>query len=351
MKKLADLNFEIENILGLKIEYNGSVQNFKYNGYWVTDINTNYFLKKKKKLERLLEKNINYDKKNDILFLKQMYEEVKGIYQKLIENKYDELSSYLEHKKDWNYDLTYPDNPPLSETDNVQLQNPANEFDDRQEYIEEFVEEFTKLFLESEKGKEGNEENIEFIQELKKTYENKENEGEKLDTYNQELIYAKAHLYYIISLHMELVRSVGLNLNKVLSVINRIDSYKEDEIVEPIYETSSKDENLKFDLSKINLGYLFYNLYEIGIIAKDKSDIKDERTSLKNYLNCANLYYLDNKKYAKVQKMTRGMPVTRNTESKVVNSEIVFLESLTSKLDSRINELKLILKNLNKRGL
>lgn len=360
MKKLAELNFEIENVLGLNIEFNASVQNFKYNGFWVTDIPTSYFKKKEKKLDKLFNKNINYNEKSNVLFLKQIHKDVSEVYEYLLKKKYDEFESFINNKDDWNYDLNYPDKPPAKLVSDVSLPNPANDFDDRQEYIESFVGDFTKLYIEynnenddrlEEVNNEGmTEKKKEFLDQLKMIYSGNENKKDEISEYEEELIYAKAHLSYIISLHMELVRRVGLNLNKVLSVINRIDSYTEDEIGEPIYEISSQDENLKFDLSKINLGYLFYNLYEIGIIAKDKSDIKDERTKLKNYLNCANLYYLDNKKYAKVQKMTRGMPVTRNTESKVVNSEIVFLESLTSKLNNRINELKLTLKNLIKRG-
>lgn len=95
---------------------------------------------------------------------------------------------------------------------------------------------------------------------------------------------------------------------------------------------------------------MFYNLYEIGIIARDKTDIKDERTKLKTFLDSSNVYYKENKSYSRIIKMTRAITVSRNIDSKSVNSEILFLESLISKLSSRVIELKTIFDNLKKRN-
>jgi len=323
MRKLAELNFEIKNLLDFNIDCYCVVNNFTYNGHWVNEIPSNHFSEEGERIVNLLNDNINYNNKGDVLVLKHLNEEIRNNFSQLIENEYDEISTYSNNYF-WGINHSYPAIPPLRKTDDVELPNTSNYNDSRSEFLKVFVDDYNKVLkVENKKAKAKHSE-------------------------NEELVYAKAHLWYVLTLHIEMIKKIGLELTKLIDTVNLIESLKEEE--NEILTTSENGNTLQFDLSKTNLGHLFYNLYEIGIIARDKSDIKDERSKLKNYLDSANLYYLDNKSYSKVQKMTRVMPVTRNTDSKVVNSEIVFLETLTSKLNNRIADLKLTQKNLNKRG-
>jgi hypothetical protein len=331
MQKLAKLNDVISNSIALNITYNLSIENYRYGTKWVTDFGVDYFSKQLNKIEKLLDKNINYDNKKHIDFLSVLYQDVLNTLGELSKFNHEKLSSLDLLIEEGDAELISPDILPVNEATKLALPNPLNKFDDRGEYIIEIIIGFYDLKLEHQVRQERLNDIL------------KEKRGRNESDLNS--IYAKAHLSYIISLHIQMVKGIAYKLSNLLSVVHKLDKFlSNDENLPDEIENLNLDANglnLKFDLSKTNLGHLYYNLYEIGIIAKDKADVKDKRTNLKNYLNQANLFYLENNsKYKPVTKMTRAMTVQRDINEKDIASEIIFLESLITKLSSRIGDLE-----------
>lgn len=336
MLKLAKLNIEINTILDFYIAYNGVVNNFKYNDNWVTDINHYYFEKRKEEIENLIDENIDYEDEKNLLFLEDIFNSI--IYKiELLSEHLDDFSSFNFDKINWPSSLDYPSLPPNYSPLDLKEPSPSNHFDDRFEYIIEIIKGFFNIspVNETSNNQEGLNETLLISPEI--------------DEMDLEPIYAKAHLTYILSLHIEMLKEIAVKIENILKVVDIRKSY-----IEQNHHGDLGLENVKleFNISKNHLGHLFYNLYEIGIIAKDKTDTKDKRTKLKDYINSANMYYFDDNKskYFKASKMTRAMKVTRNIESKVVQDEISFLESFVSKLNTRLDSLNEILENLQDRG-
>lgn len=336
MLKLVKLNLEIEKLLQFDIEYNVVIQNFLYNQNWVTEISSRYFDNTKEKIEKLIDENIDYKDEANILFIEDLLKDVK-IFSMSLNERLKNYSSYKFSLEDWSSSLVYPKSPPKISPLDLPEPSPQNDFDDRNEYIIEIIKGFFDIdsSFDANRGTEIEEETIDDI------LMNKHN----IESTELQLIYGKAHLTYILALHENMVNEIGNFLNSIIKVYNRRKSKVEENLISFIAE----DLKLEFNLSKINLGHLFYNLYEIEIIAKDTKDVRDERTSLKNYINQANMYYLDGSTFVKAQKMTRAMPVARETDSKEVRKEIIFLEDLVLRLNNRIESLEEIYKNLKKK--
>lgn len=332
MLKLVKLNLEMEKLLNFDIEYNDVIQNFLYNKNWVTEIPSIYFKETKEKIENLIDENIDYADEKNILFIESILEDI----QKFSVSLTQLLKSYSTNNfssDDWSMSLVFPDTPPQISSKDLPEPKPSNFFDAKNEIIIEIIKNFfnieTTLFDENETV-----ENI-----LIKEFNIEENEVE--------FVFAKAHLTYILTLHLEMIHDIGNFLKSIINVYNR----RKSNIEENLNSFIPEDLKLEFNLSKTNLGHLFYNLYEIGIIAKDKTDVKDERTNLKNYINHANIFYLDKSIYTKAQKMTKAMPVARDVDSKLLEKEITFLNNLVGKLSQRIDTLTELKVNLKKRQL
>jgi len=330
MLKLVKLNLEIEKLLKFDIEYNDVIQNFLYNKNWVTEIPSIYFEETKEKIENLIDENIDYADEKNILFIESILEDVQNFSLSLTQ-LLKSYSTYNFSSDDWSTSLVFPDTPPQISAKNLPEPRPSNFFDAKNEIIIEII----KNFFNIESTLYDENETLENI--LIKEFNIEENEVE--------FIFAKAHLTYILTLHLEMIHDIGNFLKSITNVYNR----RKSNIEGSSNSFLPEDLKLEFNLSKTNLGHLFYNLYEIGIIAKDRADVKDERTSLKNYINHANIFYLDKSIYTKAQKMTRAMPVARDIDSKILENEITFLNDLVEKLSQRIDSLTEIKAKIDKK--
>jgi len=328
MLKLLKLNSEIEKVLEFKIEINHSINNCLYNDLWVTQIPDKYFDNQVENIIKLIDENIDYNDDKNIFFIMSLLEDI----EESVINLNDILDNYLKNKFDRelvSHSLVYPSNLPTISPKDLEFPSPSNNNDDKALYIIDII----SGFYGKESG--GNYGNIESV--LEEEFNLNENEIE--------ITYMRAHITYTLMLHEKMVISVGKFLQDIVKVYNR----RKSNIEENFQSITPENLKLEFNLSKTNLGHLFYNLYEIGIIAKDKADTKDERTNLKNYINHANIFYLDKSAFAKAQKMTRAMPVARNTNSKEVKKEIIFLNDVVERLNKRIDSLTNINDNLKKR--
>lgn len=331
MLKLVKLNLEIEKLLNFDIEYNDVIQNFLYNKNWVTEIPSIYFKETKEKIENLIDENIDYADEKNILFIESILEDI----QKFSVSLTQLLKSYSTNNfssDEWSMSLVFPDTPPQISPMDLTEPKPSNFFDAKNEIIIEIIKNFFNIGTS--------------IDDESETLENILIKEFNIEEDDVEFVFAKAHLTYILTLHLEMIHDIGNFLKSITNVYNR----RKSNIEENLSSFLPEDLKLEFNLSKTDLGHLFYNLYEIGIIAKDKTDPKDERTSLKNYINNANIFYLDKSIYTKAQKMTKAMPVARGLDSKTLEKEITFLNGLVGKLSQRIDSLTEKKVDLKKKG-
>jgi hypothetical protein len=115
MQKLAKLDDLISKSIALNITINLSVENYRYNNKWVTDIQHNYFSKQLKKIEKLLDKSINYDENNHVKFLKVIYQDVIKTYKELTKFNYEDYSSLDYSKHNWDAEIVSPKVAPLTD--------------------------------------------------------------------------------------------------------------------------------------------------------------------------------------------------------------------------------------------
>jgi len=237
MKKLIELNVIIEDILHQKITFNGSINNYLFYGNWVTQIGQKYFEEKQQYIINLLDSNIDFDKENSIKFLKQIFEEIIEVCQQMMEDNHEDLNYFKNHIGTWGANLNYPDNPPILSCSELELPNPDNEFDDRYDYIVEIMKGFYNIDDKVEKylKKEKCSQNQEIVEEIIIKIH-------KLDKSELEESYAKAHLSYIISLHNQMVRNIGIYINNMLRVITKVKSFNEvDETNEGSFSNNKND--------------------------------------------------------------------------------------------------------------
>src|SRR5690554_3613779 len=112
MRKLAELNNQITDSIALNITLNESINNYRYNNLWVTDVNKNYFDKQSERIEKLIDENIDFDKKNHIEFLKIIYDEVIETHNLLAKSNHEKYSYFSDQIKTWEVELNYPDTLP-----------------------------------------------------------------------------------------------------------------------------------------------------------------------------------------------------------------------------------------------
>lgn len=144
MLKLAKLNIEINSILDFYISYNGIVNNFEYNGNWVTDINHYYFEKKIEEIEKLIDNNIDYEDEKNLLFLEDISNNIIESIRILSEHL-ENFSSFNFSEINWPSSIDYPSPPPINSPLNIRQPSPSNNFDDRFEYIIEIIKGFFNL--------------------------------------------------------------------------------------------------------------------------------------------------------------------------------------------------------------
>lgn len=340
MKDILELNSEIEDFAIPKIIYNFSIRNYLFNKKWVNEIEPSEFIAKHEYINKLISE-LNFNTEQNIKFLKGINEIVISTINSITKNNNQFLefdSSKWHHLSIENTSPKILPAHPCSEIDNTNKAYPqiiSRIFN----YFE--IDKETQELFSTNSINNSNKELNEFI--LKKNNIDKE----ELEEY-----YAKSYMSYVLTLYQESLYKIAdyiLLIERTINMKGKPDEFHK--INEHKTENIDVDKNvLKFNLSKNHIGHLFYNLYEIGIIAKDKTDIKDERTKLKNYIDSAKMFYLDkSSNYVRVERMTKAMKVDRNN-SKSVQDEINFVESLVLKLNARLDNLNKKLENLESRG-
>jgi predicted subunit of tRNA(5-methylaminomethyl-2-thiouridylate) methyltransferase len=352
MKKLIKLNKALESSLKMTITYNASIENYRYNNEWVTDLESSYFTKKAKKIEKLLDKNLDYNEKGQIKFVKQIFKNIKEYYKILLNSDYDDFTSFLDFHNSWDAELNFPQHLPQNSSFEINLPSPSNNLDDRQDYVLTFVNELNEYVKIKEKKeileKIENESDEEVIADLTIKLKSLEDEDDsELNEY-----YPKAHLSYIISLHINLIQKIGIKLSDRIDVLKTIEGYEEIDNMDnsnSIFQTISP---LNFNLAKKEVAHLFNSLYEVDVIQKDSTDTKNYRTKLKDFIDNSNIFYKDGESFEKVKLIGKSINWYDDDKNvkKDLNFEKQFIESIIAKLNSRIDKIQMRIEYLNKKN-
>jgi hypothetical protein len=323
MQKLAELNSEIENTISINAVYNESIENYSYNGFWVTELNSDYFEKKVKKIEKLLSKKIDYDNEKHIKYLKVIYKDVCRIYEEQSISNYYTLTSFELINNNWNVDLSFPNKPPKHYSFNVSEPNPANGFDNRQEYLVEIIRGFYSI-----KDKNISPDELKTI--LIDSY--------KVDEID--LIFAKANFSYIIWLHQQMVSKIKNAIENIFSVIQKLESFSKPTEENNLEEKTSSNNTTKieFAMKKKDIAIFFHTLHELKIVKTDTDNIHNSQTKLKDFIDNSNIYYSLNKNLTKVGNIKKQFTELNNKE--IDKQEIEFLNNIISKFETRLEEVK-----------
>ena len=334
MQKLADLNSQISKVTSLNIVLYDSINNYTYNNYWVTDLDPSYFDKKIKKLEKLFDKNINYDDENHIKYLQIIYQDVIEKYKEQFSKDYSKLSTFeTKNNSNWGYNLDYPKTEPRYNSLDLQLPNPVDLNGGKEEYIIEGVKGFYNIDDEDEPLN---------FDELILLLKEKHNVEES----DLHLIFAKSHLSYIIWLHQQSIIQVLDKIKNLLEVVEKLKVFSESE-TKSILKTELEEEKiinefkLIFKCRKYEIAYIFNFLFKYGYI--DGSErFRDSEEYIKKFLDENETYYFSRNKLKKVESMTSEFTRIGKHSENHITKEINFSEKYIENLEKRIEDLKSI---------
>jgi hypothetical protein len=322
MQKLSDLYSEIKKIISLNIVAYEGIENYTYNNKWVTDLNPDYFEKQIKKIEKSLDKNINYDDEKHIEFLKMIKSEVINAYKEQSKYDYSKLSTFESENNTWDYSISSPKKNPRTESLDLPLPNPTNLFTEKREYIIEGVKEFYNIEKENISFDELNE-------ILLETY--------GVNNFELGLIYGKAHLSYVIWLHQNNINIIFNKLERIFLLIADLKGFSDAKTEENNLNTSK----LMFKCRKYEIAYIFKFLFDYGYI--DGSErARDSEEYIKKFLDENETYYFSRNTLKKVEDMTKEFTRIGKHSENHITKEIKFSEQYIENLKKRIEYLKTI---------
>ncbi|WP_405226373.1 hypothetical protein [Dokdonia sp. Asnod1-B02] len=326
MRKLSEIDALIENSIKLDVTYNASIENFTYNGYWVNEIQRSYFEKVVAKIDKKIDKVIDFDNAKHILYTRGICDTLKKKVKELGTLRIDDLKDIDYQKQGWGISLEYPQNPPKKNSLELWLPVPEIDKDDRHEYIIQIVGSFYNLSYDEVSGKSQEE-----LDDILFTVHNVQNA-------DLQLVYAKAHLVYIIQLHAYLLNSLHQKFQNILNLINKLSKFEGDDFSVG-QETIKKKGKLFFKGRKYELAYIFKFLYDydyiIGNVNQNKSD-----TPIKDFINESETYYFEKDEPIKIDKFTKEWTKVGKHSENHVHKELDFIEKFIEKLENRIEVLK-----------
>lgn len=325
MQKLAELNAEISKSITLNVIFNESIDNFKYNNKWVTDLPPKHFAKRIKKIEKLLDKNIDFDNKNHVKFIKVLYQDVIKAYKEQTKFNYENYSSFNNKEQGWDVELNFPNLLPNKQAIELEVPKPSNQFDDKAEYIIEIIKGFFNIDSNQEDAE------LDLNEILIKNY--------NIDESELNSIYAKAHLSYVIYLHLDTIKEIAYKIDNLLSIVQKLEGFSQNTNfdLEKII-TNPKDVKLEFAMAKQDIAIFYHTLHELKIIKTDTENIHNSQTKLKSFINESNIYYKFKNELTRVGNIKKQFTDLNNKD--VNHKEIEFLETLISKFTTRLEEIK-----------
>ncbi|WP_298238388.1 hypothetical protein [uncultured Algibacter sp.] len=321
MREIAEVAKIIRDTIELRIEYNGVVQNFTYQGNWVNEIQKTYFDKTVSLVVKQIDEILDYDNPKHIDYVKGISNKLKRKLIDINTLKTDNLENLDYQIYDWDMSLVYPVNPPKEKTKELWI-NSISGKDDRYEYVLQIIAGFFDIDYDNP---------VTHNQEELNLYLFEKHSVKKDDL---QLIYAKAHLAYIIELHRILIFSLHQKFQTIIEFIEELEQFKGDYLPQ---ENTSKKGKLYYKGAKYELAFLFNFLYDYDYVIGSTRE-SDSIRYIKHFINESEMYFFKGKEPIKVAGIVNDFGRIGNGEGHV-EKEIKFTEKLIENLEKRLDEL------------
>lgn len=299
----------IRNLSELDLVFYSDVDNFQINERWVTDIERDYYLKFTTGIKEILEEEFS-EANNDIL-LSDVRNALAEAKRKALKKWEDIITGSSEvHFFSEFYSSSKPTNATLDFLVN-------EEQEERKKIIFDGVADLLKL--DTEKFTAG-----------KDLHSYLTSPGTSSPVKNIKFDYAFGHLFYVLSIKVELIDDL---LNDLEEFVNPVNS-------KPMHNQNTNPYSIELNFLKKDVAIFFHTLHELDLLKTDVNDIYDSQEKLKKWIDASNIYYRSKTgEIAKVKSINRYFTSLNNKEWD--GNEIKFLEDiLIPKLNERLEKLK-----------
>lgn len=349
MEKLIEFNDRVEQFLKVDVLYNSSVINYKVNNAWVTDISHIHFQAFQETFKELIDTYINKDHEKEVIFLKNIKEELRGSLDILHNFDFKKKESFISH-----FELSYPKNSPTFIPKDMEEIIPL-EYEGRSDLIFHILLDYLGIDVEQVK-EEVIPESFSEINDLLA--------AQDMDEFAIDEIYARAHLWIILNYQSRLIIEVIQYIESYLVTLSKMGV---DYLSNPILASNTTNPyELQFNLTKEEVAIFFENLYKNEFIETPGNSNYKRKAHLKNFIDNANFFYLNglkrtsineiNKEFTKLKIDNRNINLIDEKEGELLSSiimkfskafssydkkeEIKLLEKLTEHFNKRINNLR-----------
>lgn len=316
MEKLIELNNKVEEILGLEVEYY-SIDNYQLNGEWVTDIGRFHFDSFAKDFKSMIDDYINKDNLKEVVFMRNLASDLEG--------KLELMASFnpLEPRKFVKYHLNAPDSFPVYEPQSL------DEFPLSEEGKEELIFEILLNFLGLSEDE---------FEEDEEKWKNLNALLESSDVCNQGLdeIYARAHLWLVLSYQRDLLEQVVTYFKNYLYTLSKMGIE-----VDNLGLKAPKSHPLYLNFSKEEVAIFFDFLFNSNYIYSPERGGK-KKTPLKKFLSDGNIYYKDKQgDYQLVQDIAKEFSkvASPDGDNNIEEKERDLLYQFLTKVSQRLKQL------------
>lgn len=332
MEKLITFNNKVNKLLGVNIHYNSTIENFKLNGTWVTDLNHWDFENFENSFIRLIETHINKDSEREVVFLKNIQVDLIKKHKFLNKIDYNNVDTFCSSMS-----MQYPKFLPTHNPEDLAEVTPWDE-EGRADYVFNLI--LDHLGIDFDEDNEYSE--LDFL-ELNDLLKEKGLDTNKL--------YSIAHLKLIIFYQLVLFEKVIKEIQSYLDTLSKMGINYWEKEDEPRFPNPHQ---LHFNMLKKEVGLFFHTFHQMGLIHGDfeKRDISE--TEMKKFLNSGGFYYVNKSKQLKplikIDKEFDSVYRNGNHASKINETELNYLENMIKRLQERYDYMELEVKNYNEKS-
>jgi hypothetical protein len=361
MKKIIELNVEIEKFFNPEIIYYSLAGNIAINQSWVGEIDSSYFYDYESQIKEKIDLIADLDSSGKINFLKLFHQDVLQKYKEQLKFNFSDLEylksitkiyirSIEEPKKnpndisfsteDNNYEKVLEKLVELFKIEDFNIYGNSSGFLDYKDKMDKLLldivktEDLEKLVvsvddfgLENHFGLEG---------EFDEDYGLSPEES-VLGRY-----YSYAHLSLFLESNRDMLGRIAKYMEYLIVLVKKVENYGKEELtLEEVYDNDPNNVKLEFKISKKKIAMLFKNLKASGIFHVDKNGFHSEQTQLIKYIDNANMYFSHNGELKPVKGITKEFAKIYGNDERIMhqNFEKKFLKGLIEDLEERIKDI------------